>query len=251
MLLGCRVDDCDAAEAARRIVAAASRADANAPPLQVVTLGTEMIVRAQTDADFRAAVNGSGLSLCDTVGLLAASKLRGGPLRERVAGVELVEGVCAVLAGTPAGVYLLGGAPGVAEAAAAALRGRYPGLTIAGARDGYFADGEAARVAEAIRATGAALVLAGLGSPKQEVWLRDQLARSGCGAGIGIGGSFDVFSGKVPRAPRVWRALGLEWFYRLLREPWRWRRQLALPFFVFLVLRESVVSFMQRRSTPA
>jgi len=206
-----------------------------------------MVVLAQRDERFRAVVNSCGLSLCDTVGLLLASRLRRGPLRERVAGVELVEKLCGAIAGTPAKVFLLGGAPGVADSAAAALQARHPGLSIAGVRDGYFRAEESPEIVAQIRGTGAGLLLVGLGSPKQEFWLNEYLSASGCGAGIGVGGSFDVICGKVQRAPQLWRALGLEWLYRLVREPRRWRRQLALPLFVALLGREMVVLFIQRR----
>jgi N-acetylglucosaminyldiphosphoundecaprenol N-acetyl-beta-D-mannosaminyltransferase len=78
----------------------------------------------------------------------------------------------------------------------------------------------------------------GLGSPRQELWVADHLPKTGCAVGIGVGGSFDVLAGNVERAPEIWRRLNLEWLYRLIKEPWRWRRQLALPEFVWLAVRE-------------
>jgi N-acetylglucosaminyldiphosphoundecaprenol N-acetyl-beta-D-mannosaminyltransferase len=233
-ILGCRVDALGTEAAVQRIVALARGSD----PSLVVTLGTEMIVCAQSDKQFREVVNSSALSLCDTVGVLLAARLQGAPLRERVAGVELLEPLCAALAREALPIYFLGAKGDTAARAAAVLAARHPGLRVAGARDGYFSSNEDADVARAIRVSGARVLLAGLGSPRQELWLSSRLAESGCGVGIGVGGSLDVIAGNVARAPEAWRRLGLEWLYRLVREPSRWRRQLALPKFVLLALFE-------------
>lgn len=237
-ILGCRLDPIDA-EAATEAIVAFAREGAGA---QIVTLGTEMVVYAQRDARYRDIVNHCALSLCDTVGLLAVARSRGAALHDRVTGVELLEHLCARAAAEGLGVFLFGGAPGIAERAAQELQRRYPGLRVAGTRNGYFADGESSRIAQEIRASGAQLLFAGIGFPKQEYWLSEHLRETGCGAGIGVGGSFDVLSGNVQRAPERWRKLGLEWLYRLLKEPHRWRRQLALPHFVLLVAGERVRS---------
>jgi N-acetylglucosaminyldiphosphoundecaprenol N-acetyl-beta-D-mannosaminyltransferase len=230
-VLDCRVDDIDAEDATRRIVGFA-RGNAGA---QVVTLGTEMVMYAQRDARFREIVNASALSLCDTVGLLWAARRRGAKLRARVTGVDLIERLCSECAREQIPVFFFGGEGGVAAEAAARLKGRYPALPIAGTRPGYFDESESAQIASAIRAGGAQILLCGLGFPRQEYWLHDRLAETGCGVGIGVGGSFDVIGGRLRRAPETWRRLHLEWLYRLLREPRRWRRQLALPAFVGLV----------------
>jgi N-acetylglucosaminyldiphosphoundecaprenol N-acetyl-beta-D-mannosaminyltransferase len=230
-ILGCRLDPIDADEATARALELA-RSGAGA---QIVTLGTEMVVYAQHDPRFRAIVNGAALSLCDTVGLLAVARRRGAPLRGRVAGVELIERLCSAAAKEGLPVYFFGGSEGVADAAAAILRARHPDLIVAGTRNGYFRDDEAPAIAAAIARTGARLLFVGLGSPRQEYWLREHLRETACGAGIGVGGSFDVISGRIARAPHLVRRFGLEWLYRLAKEPRRWRRQLALPRFVWLV----------------
>ncbi len=111
-----------------------------------------------------------------------------------------------------------------------------------GARDGYFGAEESDAVAAAIRASGANLLLAGLGSPKQELWLAQHLAATGCGAGVGVGGSFDVYAGNVVRAPAFFQRTGTEWAYRLAKQPSRWRRQLALPRFALAALGEVLKS---------
>jgi len=235
-ILGCRVDAVGPAEAVERIAALALAPS----PSIVVTLGVEMVMAARRDARFRALVGACALSLCDTVGILLASRLRGGPLRDRVTGVDLI----GPLAERSARVgdlrlFLFGAAPGVAERAAAALERDHPGVRVAGTRNGYFAPGESAAIAAEIAQSGANVVLIGLGSPKQEFWLEDHLTASGAGVGIGVGGSFDVIAGATVRAPQWLRRAGLEWLFRLVREPARWRRQLVLPQFAFAAVREA------------
>jgi N-acetylglucosaminyldiphosphoundecaprenol N-acetyl-beta-D-mannosaminyltransferase len=244
-ILGCRLDLIDTGEACARILALA-REDRSA---QIVTLGTEMVVYAQRDEAFRAIVNGSAMSLCDTVGLLAVARRRGATLRERVTGVDLVEQLCRRAAPERLPMYFLGGAAGVAADAAGILEVRYPGLIVAGTHHGYFSADQTATVADAIRASGARLLFAGLGSPRQEYWLADHLHATGCRVGIGVGGSFDVISGRIDRAPALMRRFGLEWLYRLMKEPHRWRRQLALLEFLWLVALESIGVRFKRATT--
>ncbi|MDB5026436.1 MAG: WecG [Candidatus Eremiobacteraeota bacterium] len=238
-MLGCRVDAIGRDEAVSSI---AQLANAGGAAL-VVTLGVEMVMAAQSNEQFRRTINGAAIVTCDTIGLLLASRQRGGPLRERVTGVELVDALAARSAARgDVRLYLLGGAGDTAARAAEALRRRYPGVSIAGTRDGYFRPEESDAVAVAIRASGANVLLAGLGSPKQELWLARYLSLTGCGAGIGIGGSLDVQAGNVERAPAFFQRAGLEWAYRLAKEPRRWRRQLALPRFAVAAVTEALTA---------
>lgn len=238
-MLGCRVDAIGRDEAVSSI---AQLANAGGAAL-VVTLGVEMVMAAQSNEQFRRTINGAAIVTCDTIGLLLASRQRGGPLRERVTGVELVDALAARSAARgDVRLYLLGGAGDTAARAAEALRRRYPGVSIAGARHGYFRPEESDAVAVAIRASGANVLLAGLGSPKQELWLARYLSLTGCGAGIGIGGSLDVQAGNVERAPAFFQRAGLEWAYRLAKEPRRWRRQLALPRFAVAAVTEALTA---------
>ncbi|MGB6413210.1 MAG: WecB/TagA/CpsF family glycosyltransferase, partial [Candidatus Cybelea sp.] len=174
-ILGCRLDPIDADEATTNILDLA-RGGSGA---QVVTLGTEMVVYAQKDAQFRSIVNQSALSLCDTVGVLTVARWRGAHLRDRVAGVELLEHLCAGAAAAELPVYFLGGAQGVAADAAAILEVRFPGLQIAGTRDGYFTCEQTPEVVKEIAATGARLLFVGMGSPRQEFWLAEHLRETG------------------------------------------------------------------------
>jgi len=244
VVLGCRVDALDTRAAVRRIVELASTPGWSS----VVTLGTEMVVRAQHDKPFRALINESTLSLCDTVGVLAAARAHGVDIPERVSGVDLIEPLCAALALEGIPVFLLGGKDDTVVRAAAALKQRHPGLIVAGARDGYDSPRDVVALLEEMRASGARVLLVGLGSPRQEHWIATYLPYSGAWVGIGVGGSFDVLAGNVARAPELWRRLNLEWLYRLFKEPSRWRRQLALPVFAWLVFRERVTSRFRRRA---
>jgi N-acetylglucosaminyldiphosphoundecaprenol N-acetyl-beta-D-mannosaminyltransferase len=242
-ILGCRVDAVGREAAVERVIALAH----SHVPSMVVTLGTEMVMEAQRNPRFRSIINGAALVVCDTIGLLLASRLRGGPLRERVTGVDLVQTLAPRSQRDGLRMFLLGGRPETVERAKALLEAS--GAMIAGSHHGYFASDEDAAIAGQVRASGANVLLAGLGSPKQELWLAQNLAATGCGVGIGIGGTLDVLAGNVQRAPEVWQKLGLEWFYRLVREPWRWRRQLALPAFLALALRETAQLCVSRGKT--
>lgn len=226
-ILGSRVDCADFATA----VDAAWQLIERGTPAHVVTFGAEMAVYAAQNADYRAAINAADLVVADTVGVATAMRAFGALQRDRVPGIELAAALIARCAANGLPVYLLGGAPGVAQAAARTLTAEHPGLRVAGARDGYFPPEEEGGVARDVRASGARLVLVGLGFPKQELFVRRNFDRLGDATFIGVGGSFDVWSGRVARAPEAWRRAGLEWLYRLASEPHRWRRQMALPSF--------------------
>ena len=227
-VLGCRVDALDKEAAVRRIVELVRARGWSS----VVTLGTEMVVRAQRDELFRSTINESALVLCDTVGVLYAARAQGVSIPERVSGIDLIEPLCAALAREDIPIYLLGGQGDTAQRAAAALVARHPGLIVAGTHDGY--DRDVVPLLAEMRSSGARVILVGLGSPAQEIWIARYLPYSGANVGIGVGGSLDVLAGNVARAPAAWRKANLEWLYRLMTQPQRWRRQLALPRFVWL-----------------
>jgi N-acetylglucosaminyldiphosphoundecaprenol N-acetyl-beta-D-mannosaminyltransferase len=230
-ILGSRVDAVDMDEAQHRI----SQLLAQHRFAQVVTFGSEMAMLARRDPTYRDVVNAAELVVLDTVGVVVAARMLGQPVRERVAGIELVERVCADCARDNIPIFLLGGAEGVAKQAASELTQRHPGLKIAGVHDGYFSDADDAAVAREIRKSGARLVLVALGFPRQELWVHSHAVVLGPVVCIGIGGSLDVISGRLQRAPETMRKLGLEWLYRLIKEPQRLGRQLVLPLFAFLV----------------
>lgn len=195
-------------------------------------------MKARQDSDFRATLQRVALCVPDGIGVLWAAKMHGKKLRERVAGSDLVPQLAAEAAQRGWHIFYLGAAPGVAEKAAAILAARYPGLNVAGCYAGSPALAEEDDIVARVRAAHADILLVAYGAPKQDLWLDRNLARTGAAVGIGVGGSFDFIAGVSRRAPRWLQRLGLEWFYRLAREPWRWRRQLMLPHFVWLILTE-------------
>jgi N-acetylglucosaminyldiphosphoundecaprenol N-acetyl-beta-D-mannosaminyltransferase len=235
-ILGCRVDSVDTAAAVRVIGSWLRERHA----AHVVTFGAEMAALAARDESYRETVNGADLVVPDTVGVVWASRVLGDPLPERVAGIDLIERVLASNAPHGLRVFMLGAEAGVAEVAAQTLVTRYPGLVIAGMHHGYFAADHDDDVAQLVRGANVNLLLVALGFPNQEYWIRDNLSAIGGAVCVGMGGALDVWAGRTARAPAAWRRLGLEWLYRLLREPNRFARQLALPRFVALVIAQAL-----------
>ena len=196
----------------------------------VVTPNPELVDRARREEPFRQALNGADLVLPDGIGVVYAARLLGRRLKGRCPGIDFAGKLMEHMARTGLRLYLLGAKPGVAEAAAARLEIRYPGLTICGTHDGYFQ--EDAPVVEEIRRAGADVVFVCLGAPKQEYWMVKNGPATGARLMAGLGGSLDVFAGVVERAPESWQRLGLEWLYRLTREPKRVGRMARLPLFL-------------------
>lgn len=202
----------------------------------VVTPNPEIVEVCRTNAAANAAVNGADLVLPDGIGIIKGAAMLGTPLKERTPGIEFAAHMLEKMAGEGRALYLLGAKPGVAEQAAEKLQNRYPGLVIAGTHDGYFQ--EDAPVVEEIRRSGADCVFVCLGAPKQEFWMKKNGAATGAHLLCGLGGSLDVFAGTVERAPKFWCDHGLEWFYRLCKEPRRIGRMMKLPLFLLHVQKE-------------
>ncbi len=194
------------------------------------TPNPEIVMAAKGDASLRAALSGAELVLADGVGITKAAAMLGTPLKSRVPGIDFASNVISRLAQRGGSVYLLGAKPLVAEAAAEKLTQTYPGIVIAGTNDGYFTDD--APVIEKINAARPDFLMVCLGSPKQELWMSANAGRLSCGLMAGLGGSLDVLAGNVQRAPETWRRLGLEWLYRVIKEPKRLGRVMKLPAFV-------------------
>jgi N-acetylglucosaminyldiphosphoundecaprenol N-acetyl-beta-D-mannosaminyltransferase len=232
-VLGTPVDCVDMAAA----VAEIERLLAGSGPCRlVVTVNPESVMRARRDADFAAAVDEAALRVPDGWGSAWALR-RGGCDARAVPGVDLAVEVAGACARHGWSVFLLGGAPGVAQAAGAELVRRHAGLKLAGCEPGSPAPEDDEAVAGRVAASGADLVLVAYGQPRQELWIHRNAARLPARAAIGVGGTFDYLSGRVPRAPGWMRAHGLEWLFRLVRQPWRARRMAVLPVYALLVLR--------------
>jgi len=205
-------------------------------PHQLCTVNPEFIMTTQSDAEFKQVLQRAALNLPDGIGVLWAAKRLGHPLRERVAGSDLVGKIADRAQTTGWRIFLLGAAEGVAERAAIILRERYPQTHIVGAYAGSPRPEDEAHIAARIRSSEANILLVAYGAPKQDKWIARNLERTGVAVALGIGGSLDFIVGTQQRAPQWMQRAGIEWLYRLVREPWRWRRQLALPRFVWHIL---------------
>jgi N-acetylglucosaminyldiphosphoundecaprenol N-acetyl-beta-D-mannosaminyltransferase len=224
-LLECRFDPVTLDEAVTRAV---EWSLAGGRPRTIVTMNAALLVAMRRDRELAAACRGGDLVVADGVPVVWASRLLGGALPGRVCGCDLMERLLAAAAARALPVYLLGARPEVVEVLAETCARRFPGLVVAGFRDGYFGPDEEAEVVAGIRRSGAAMLFVGMPSPFKETFLERNRTALGVPVLLGVGGSFDVLAGFVRRAPRWMQAAGLEWFWRLLMEPRRmWRRYLV------------------------
>lgn len=236
-ILGVRVDDLSWDEALARI----DTLIASRRPHQVVTPNPELVMLARRDPAFRAVIEQAALAPADGVGLLWAGRLLRQPLRAVIPGSALIERMAE--RGAPRGErwFLLGAAEGVAEEVGRRLAERFPGLVIAGTYAGSPRDSEAEAICRRIAAAGPLDVLfVAYGSPAQELWIARHRERLGVPVAIGVGGGFNFIAGRSRRPPELVRRLQLIWLFRLLSEPWRWRRQMLLLRFAALVLAEAL-----------
>jgi len=205
-----------------------------------VTPNPEIVLEARKNAALKDAIDGASLTLPDGVGVVYASRILGSGLENRVPGIDFASSLMERMARQGKSVYLLGAKPGVAELAAEKLCDRFPGLTAAGCRDGYFSEEETEAVLDGVNAASPDLLLVCLGSPKQELWMAANAARAHVGLMAGLGGALDVYAGLAGRAPQKWRELGLEWLYRLIKEPKRIKRMIRLPGILTAAVREKI-----------
>lgn len=215
--------------------------------LHVVTANPEYVITARRNADFVDAIQRAGLVTVDGAGLAIAMRMLHPSVKsERYTGVMLTPDLAQISAETGEGIFLLGAGPGVAEDAAEELCNRYPGANIVGT----WADGSPHPIDDnetirRVKESGASILLVAYGAPAQIHFIQrnlDSLQEAGVKVVAGIGGALDYISGHTPWAPAPLRKIGLEWLYRLVREPWRWRRQLVLPHFAMLVVVEFIKS---------
>lgn len=220
--------------------------------LHVVTYNPEYAMAARRDPSFREALTTASLTTADGIGIILAARLhRQAPRLKRITGVDLLGDLARVSAERQAGVYLLGAKPEVAPRAAEAMRARYPGAHICG----WWWEGSAApafdtETLERIRASGAKMLAVAYGAPGQILWIArnlDALSEIGVRVVIGVGGALDYWAGETIRPPTIIRKLGFEWLFRLIREPWRWRRQLVLPGFAVLAIIEAARTWLPTR----
>jgi len=234
-VLGVRVDRISQKQALDRIeqIITRRRAGGNvATCQQVITLNTEFVMAAQRNLAFRNAINEATLVLPDGIGVVWATHYLGQPAPERVTGTDTLVALAKRCAAAGYRIYLLGAAPGVAEIAGSYLREVAPGLEISGTYAGSPAPGEEDAIIDRIKTAGADVLCVAYGAPAQDLWIRRNLSRLPAAVAIGVGGAYDFLSGRQRRAPRIMQRTGLEWLYRLYRQPWRWRRMTAIPQFI-------------------
>lgn len=205
----------------------------------VVTPNPEIVMEAAHNHSLMDALSNASLVLPDGIGIIYGARILGTPLREKVPGIDFADDLMELLARRQGSVYLFGAKPGVAEKAGERLSEKYPGLVICGCSDGYFEDDSG--IIEEINCKRPDLLLVCLGFPKQEIWMKEHKESLDVGIMAGLGGSLDVFAGNVNRAPAAWQRLGLEWLYRLVKQPSRIGRMMRLPLFLLCVIKKRVM----------
>lgn len=232
-ILGVRVDKVTVNEASDIIMEYIKTKEKVA---SVFTPNSEIIMMGYRDSEFRDILNNSELLTADGIGVVHASKIVKNPITERAAGYDIACSVLAKLSKIGGSVYLFGSKPGVAEKAGDNITRDYPGIKIAGYSDGYFDEEKEKTIISNINRANPDLVFVCLGAPKQEKWISAHRHELPNAVYMGIGGSLDVFAGNVKRAPDFFTNHGIEWLYRLCKQPSRFVRMLELPRFGFKVL---------------
>ncbi|UTE77358.1 WecB/TagA/CpsF family glycosyltransferase [Rossellomorea sp. KS-H15a] len=202
----------------------------------IVAINPEKIMKAKQDESLRTLLNKADYQIPDGIGVILASRLKGGEIRERVTGIDLMLAICKEAELNGKSIFLYGAKPGIADAARVELEKQYPSLRIAGTLNGYEKDEEV--IKNTINNANPDIIFVALGSPAQENWILSHMHELAPSIYQGVGGSFDVISGRIKRAPEFYQKMGAEWLYRLLKEPWRWKRQLLLPKFLLEVMKK-------------
>ena len=208
----------------------------------IYTPNAEIIMAAQRDPQLRDILTNANILTADGAGVVLGSKILGRSVPEKVSGVDLIREVFKAYSHKGLRCFLFGSKPGVAEEAAVKIVADYPGVVIAGCRNGYFTVDEDEEIVNTINAANADILLVALGAPRQEKWISDHKDKLNVRICMGVGGAIDVISGRVKLAPDFFRRNGLEWLYRLYKEPRRARRMLALPRFMIRVIWTRITS---------
>lgn len=232
-ILGVRIDKVDLKSAVSKVVSLLEKGS----PASVFTPNSEIIYLAKDDEDFRKILNSSDLNTADGIGVVYASKILKNPVTERVAGFDLAKSLLPVMNEKKLKLFLFGGKEGVAKRAKDEILKDYPDIDICGIENGYFDNSD--KIIEHINAKSPDFVFVCLGAPKQEKWIYENKDKLSAKVLMGIGGSLDVFAKEAKRAPDIFIKLNIEWLYRLLKNPSRIGRMMALPKFAFEVLKTS------------
>ncbi|WHY71628.1 WecB/TagA/CpsF family glycosyltransferase [Fictibacillus enclensis] len=212
----------------------------------VVTANPEIVMDARKNETLMNIIQGADYVTADGIGIVKSAGLLGVPLPERVPGFDVTMRLLKLANKKGLSVYLLGGKDRVVEKAADRIKSDFPNVKIAGYHHGYF-DLADDQIMKTVESTKPDIILVALGAPRQEQWISKSMPSFDHGIFIGVGGTFDVIAGEAKRAPEIWQKMNLEWFYRLVRQPSRWKRQMALPQFAFKILQQK----LQKNITPA
>lgn len=234
-ILGVGIDKLTGQEALQQIGAFI----ASGQPHQIVTANAEIIYQASKNEKMRSVINKAQMVTADGSGVVWASRQLGQPLPQRVTGIDLVNGICEQSAKEKWKIYILGSAPGVAATAAVNIRDKFPGCNIIGTHHGYFNAKEEKQILAELEQLQPDVLFVALGAPKQEYWIAEHMEQLQIPVAMGIGGSMDVLSGNVKRAPKWMQKMSLEWLYRLIIQPTRFKRMLALPKFMLAVKKQA------------
>ncbi|TFE29093.1 glycosyltransferase [Cohnella luojiensis] len=215
-----------------------TRAIESRNPHRVITGNPIMLMVGLDNPSFHRTLSTADLVVPDGAGVVWAARRLKQPVQERVAGFDLMHELLSEGDNRGWSAYLLGASADIIESAHEKLRRQYPGVRFVGYRDGYFTDRDDGEVVAAIRAANPDLLFVARSTMNQEPWIEKYQSVLGVPVIMGVGGSFDVDSGKLKRAPALFRKLGMEWFYRLLQEPSRFRRMLVLPQFALKVIKD-------------
>lgn len=206
----------------------------------IFTPNPEMVMEARKNEEFMEVLNSSTMNVPDGIGIVYGSKFTASPIKHRVAGYDLVQGVFDKMKDMGKTVYFFGGAPGIADRAKEAMEAKHKGLKVVGTASGYFDDKREKEIIAEINELRPDLLLVGIGFPKQEKWIYTHIKELNIKTAVGVGGSFDVMSGNVKRAPEFFINHGLEWFYRLITQPSRFIRMMQLPLFMLVVIKSKL-----------
>lgn len=231
-IFGVRFDNVNADEANRKFISLLESERLRT----IYTPNTEMIMKAQDDPEFKSILNEGDLVVPDGIGVVLASKIHHLGLTERVPGIELMAMMLEYCNRAGKSIYLFGGKPEVADLAAVKIKEQYPNIIISGTRDGYYDESQEHKILDDINEKKPDILFVALGAPKQEKWIHKYKKTINASVAMGVGGSLDVWAGTVKRAPKFFQKTGLEWFYRLLKQPTRVMRMMSLPQFMIKVI---------------
>lgn len=207
------------------------RLQKNGEKFYVVTPNPEILVIANKNEEYKRLLNAAEIALPDGIGVVVGARFMGRSIEQRVSGVDFVKSLCKHVSDWPITVSFLGGGPNVAERTAECLRSEIPNLKVAWTQKEW---------TQPLKFKRTDILFVAFGSPKQEIWIKNHLNDIPARVVIGVGGAFDMISGKVPRAPRFLRDLGMEWLFRLIIQPWRIKRQLSLVTYIYLIVKEKL-----------